>query len=70
VRGAVTTLVLVAGALTTGLGATGAGVGAAGGVTIVVIVPFTDCFCFVDDVVFGGRADHPAGYRLRIKGNC
>jgi hypothetical protein len=39
-------------------------------VTIVVTVPFTDSFCFVDDVMFGGRADHPAGYRLRINGNC
>ena len=32
--------------------------------------PLIAFFWFLDDVVFGGRAGRPAGYRLRINGNC
>jgi hypothetical protein len=44
------------------------GLGAAGGeagVTIVVTVPFTFAFCFLDDVGTGRRSSGAPGYRLR-----
>ena len=51
-----------------GLPSTGAG--AVTGVRVMPTTsPLTACFCFVDDVVFGGRTDRPAGYRLRTNGH-
>jgi hypothetical protein len=65
-RGAVVPLVPGdAGALVTPPCATGGAAVVEVGETIVVIVPFTLSFCFLDDVGIGPRRDRASRYRLR-----